>query len=762
MARLKELAASARGESSKRECASDADGRAETKRSRRQRSDLFPGTRIDEPSTRPTDRYRGGCHRRDRGTLVCFKECASIDEAIDAIIIAAPSQIAHFWSRVSKLLTWNGGCGGSSEIGPSGGEKLRHLYQVTVRLRAWHPRELSTLAYAMGKMISHLQTRNGARNESMMNVLMENKDTPKRDVFQCIANASVPLLQQDDYNTRCISNVAYAFALVGIDPDTVGQQTFMEDLGQECLRKLRSFNVQDLSNMLWALVRTNKATDAMLIVMAEKCANLLERCTPCPVELGMLSMSFGKSGLAQHAPRGPARAAEVYVSIARAARPMLHKFKAQELSHLVYGCSLASCVPRFGDGSDLFTEVAREVLPRLRSARSSVMRQGPMSFLPLEICTLTLAFAKAGLEQTEEILFQAICDFILPVLPDLETQGLSNLAYSLALVDYIPIAHDGHALIEHIAYEAIHCETEAMPRIRSFNAQELSNLVWAYVSISSPRCTSGIFQRANAPRVSQILFAQGELLTALMNRASQAATPGMLSTFNEQNMANFLWSFAAAGIFDARLFKSAAPYVRSKMKNIKGISLATIAWAYSISNVSVSLLFGPAFVHRICQVIDNLLPPDLSMLHQYNLWQVELNQSREFQLPRDIQQRCHEAFLARDPRPSGLQKRVTRALRTLQLESCKEEVLLDSGYRVDCLVKFQGCSIAVEVDGPTHFIGRKQTGKTMLKHRQIKSIDGIEVVNVPWFEWDEEDGKAKTLGKEIYLRTLLEEATKYP
>ena len=56
------------------------------------------------------------------------------------------------------------------------------------------------------------------------------------------------------------------------------------------------------------------------------------------------------------------------------------------------------------------------------------------------------------------------------------------------------------------------------------------------------------------------------------------------------------------------------------------------------------------------------------------------------------------------------------------LQPQEEELLMKSGYRIDAVVEVNGKQIAVEVDGPSHFIGRELTGSTILKHRQVASI----------------------------------------
>ena len=91
----------------------------------------------------------------------------------------------------------------------------------------------------------------------------------------------------------------------------------------------------------------------------------------------------------------------------------------------------------------------------------------------------------------------------------------------------------------------------------------------------------------------------------------------------------------------------------------------------------------------------------------------------------------------------------------LELE---EEVLTKSGYRLDALVEADGKKVAIEVDGPSHFLGRNPTGSTILKHRQVTNLDGIPIVSVPYWEWralDKLDKDIRSEKKQQYLRELL-------
>ena len=59
------------------------------------------------------------------------------------------------------------------------------------------------------------------------------------------------------------------------------------------------------------------------------------------------------------------------------------------------------------------------------------------------------------------------------------------------------------------------------------------------------------------------------------------------------------------------------------------------------------------------------------------------------------------------------------------------------GYSLDIVVSVHGREVAVEVDGPSHFLadGRTPSGATALKRRQLR-VAGWTLVSVPYWEWD--------------------------
>ena len=118
--------------------------------------------------------------------------------------------------------------------------------------------------------------------------------------------------------------------------------------------------------------------------------------------------------------------------------------------------------------------------------------------------------------------------------------------------------------------------------------------------------------------------------------------------------------------------------------------------------------------------------------------------------------RCHAAFTSKEGVPSQLQRRVSEALVALGL-ACEEEVRHKSGYSIDCLVSWRGTQVAVEVDGPSHFVGREPTGATQLKRRQLRRL-GMPLLSVPYWEWDAFADSGRPLQERAaYLREALEQ-----
>ena len=138
---------------------------------------------------------------------------------------------------------------------------------------------------------------------------------------------------------------------------------------------------------------------------------------------------------------------------------------------------------------------------------------------------------------------------------------------------------------------------------------------------------------------------------------------------------------------------------------------------------------------------------ELTQLQQFSLWcELELRLPEAQLLPAPLRQRCRDALGAvasgmeeqHASHAYRLEKSVGRALSRLELSPTAEHGLAE-GYSVDFALVDE--RIAIEVDGPSHFArsgdgaGRRPTGKTVLKRRQLAAL-GWRLLEVPFWEWN--------------------------
>ncbi len=148
-----------------------------------------------------------------------------------------------------------------------------------------------------------------------------------------------------------------------------------------------------------------------------------------------------------------------------------------------------------------------------------------------------------------------------------------------------------------------------------------------------------------------------------------------------------------------------------------------------MANVDNPLLFNADFICVCLEKKNDFVMENLCQLHQWQLWQEELKS--DIRLPQSLREMYQKAFLSQLAEPSRMQDDVISVLASMGLQP-EEEVLNKSDYCIDALVEVNEKKIGIEVDGPSHFVGRKPTGSTFLKHRQVNTLDEIQVVSVPY------------------------------
>ena len=360
---------------------------------------------------------------------------------------------------------------------------------------------------------------------------------------------------------------------------------------------------------------------------------------------------------------------------------MKEEFKPQEVSNMVW--AFATVDKRHGA---LFKAMGDEV----------VAHDHLREFRPQDVSNTVWAYATAGVNHPQ--LFEKMANHIVGLdnLRRLDPQAISNTLWAYATAK---VSHPD--LFQKVAGHIV-----GLDHLREFISQHLSNTVWAYATaqVSHPK----LFQK---------------VANAAIQRKEE---------FISQGVANLLWSYATMGIVDKQLFSSFVPIAAKLIDSYNNQDLSHVAWAYAVADVDEPTLFNDRFFNMCLEERDGFTIEALSQLHQWHLWQTK--EKSRTGLPEELQDRCYEAFISQSVHPSKLQDDVVGKLVSTGLDP-KEEMLMDSGYRIDAVVEVNGKTIGVEVDGPSHFISRSKSplAKTVLKRRQVPFVDGIELISVPYW-----------------------------
>ncbi|KAJ1471203.1 hypothetical protein T484DRAFT_3543624 [Baffinella frigidus] len=272
---------------------------------------------------------------------------------------------------------------------------------------------------------------------------------------------------------------------------------------------------------------------------------------------------------------------------------------------------------------------------------------------------------------------------------------------------------------------------------------------------------------------------------------------------------------ADRGLLEAMQRRATATAGEFKPQDIANMLWALAAMGERADQAILSVLLD-RFAARVLEFRDTLTSEDKSQLHQWLLscaldlehgLSAEKNPVSAFvgssknlkepggalprgvaRVQRELGEECLLAFAGQGSHESQLQRHVANALRGGWPEVEIEEEFRDvrSGYSIDVLVRRRsgssrsggttneasnggrkveevpGVKWAVEVDGPTHYLGdaRTPSGSTLLKRKQLGQL-GYTVVPVPFWEWDALGGEEAKLRRYLgdKLPTLRSEKT---
>jgi hypothetical protein len=397
-----------------------------------------------------------------------------------------------------------------------------------------------------------------------------------------------------------------------------------------------------------------------------------------------------------------------------------------------------------------FKKLPRGELGELHGCLAPVCEQTVRMLPELEarkLANVAHAFAKAGLVGNGpwQNVWAALPNAVRRRLGSCNAQELSNTAWAFATAGHAPQALFG----------AISAEV-ARRGLREFNTQNLSNTAWAFATaghapqalfgaISAEVARRGLrdFNAQNLSNMARSFAKAGHALQALFGAISAEVARRGLHEFNAQNLSNTAWAFATVGHASLELLDAiSAEVLRRGLGDFNEQELSNMAWAFTVLDPpSADTLFGTAcFTTRCVQILKaSFLQSQLSQLHQWSIWRNERG-ARWPGLPDSFRQACREAFVSKEGDPSQLQRDVVQEIRSRGgVHDVQEEHRCEaSGYSIDALVTLNdGRRVAVEVDGPSHFLGRSHqpTGATLLKRRQLRYFEW-HLESVLYWKWD--------------------------
>jgi hypothetical protein len=589
----------------------------------------------------------------------------------------------------------------------------------------FEPRDVANILLAYAKA-GHGRRRPG-----------EDNDNPSSSLFDALADHIVGLPDLTTYNSQDLSNIAWAHARAGSS-----RNDLFDKVATRVVSSLLSggtngdtFMSHHLSMLVWAYANTGGTNRRLFRVVADRITSMGTR-NYKPRELSGILLAYAKAG--ESYPRLFNSVADHIITFDN-----LPQFKPQELTNILLAFTKAG-----ESNPNLFEMVANRIIS-LESLRG---------FNSQALSNLLWAYAKSG--ERNPILFATVADHIIALddMDEFTSQALSNLLWAFAKCD------ESNSIL----FDKVADHISALDSLNEYNPQDMSNLVWAFAKEEGSSKNRCVFDKVAAhiitldnlsgfapQTLSNIVWAYARAKMchpSLFEKLAVEAAP-RCGEFNKQEIANMLWSYASLGIIDSTLFSSLESGMADCFGDCNCQELANFAWACSVANIDAPHLFRDksSFINACISKQDDFSVEELSQLHQWSLWQIELTSN--IALPSSLEQKCYNAFVLTRSRPSALQNDVVFELSAIGLDP-EEEVLTEIGYRLDAQVKVRGTKYGIEVDGPFHFFGsRNPTGSTMLKRRQVTALLGMPLICIPYWEWNENGNNS--LKKRQYLRSLL-------
>ncbi|KXZ52868.1 hypothetical protein GPECTOR_8g25 [Gonium pectorale] len=500
---------------------------------------------------------------------------------------------------------------------------------------------------------------------------------------------------------------------------------------------------------------------------------------------------------------GDGLAAELLARMAAGDGGLLQRASGREISNLWW--SLSSGAP-----AELLAAPAADTALRISGQR---LQQLEAVKLNAHDCSNVLV-AAARLQRGPEALWDHMTACLAAAAPDAVSQALANCLHSLG-----SLAEDcGHTPrqqdLQRLEAEEIANAAWALAKMPRSGPEPYPQWYqgW-YEAAVQAAMQPGFVGAAEVQAWSSLLYALGLVRhrppAALLTLAAESAK--LRTEANAQVCANCLWSLAnlygrlelldggsraaveaLVGVLAGRLRELLLREAGGERPTVQG--LCNSLWALVVMGTDALAPNGGltrSLLDEVAQRWETEGRDGFKVEELTQLWQVQLELSPDAVYSpglqpessgsgllgcASLQQAMRNAAESQQQSTAGseFQQHVLKALAALQqargeqplgqrpaIASVQAEQWLPQlGRSVDAVVELEGGrQLAVEVDGPTHFLangehGRTKNGSTQLRDRQLERVFGRgNVLSVPYWEWHQKLGN--TVEREEYLSRLL-------
>lgn len=401
-------------------------------------------------------------------------------------------------------------------------------------------------------------------------------------------------------------------------------------------------------------------------------------------------------------------------------------------------------------------------------------------------------------EQYQQAVLQDILPAFLQRLPSAAPQAVSNVLYAVAssgqqlhpqhvqqfikrLVDTAGVASPQAisnslwavaTMQQRIADLHVHYLVGALiAKAMYAKPHEISAVLWALVMLRLRLPEHQLVQLQDAlcskmteaplPAVVMAVWACGHFSYLPRQVLSHPQLFKFLATAEVQSLVNLAWACGHLGHRDVGLIRAVIQHIQRQLQDKHSCQpmqlslLPTVSWAVAVLGLQQLADDAKSLIARV--PFDSKNNMQLQQLYQIHMWLQDIQHGDAHGLlgvldPAQIQC-CRTACSSLDTSPqcnntavstasvTSLQQQVFKALCSLQMtwqEAPRMEQSSSDGLLVVDIVcrTAAGQLVAIEVDGPSHFVAPDNTltGPTLYRNAALQAR-GYNVISIPYFEW---------------------------